>query len=553
MKLLRVMYSLFRHCHTNNDLTSFPDPDCTTLLEELDGLPLALVTSGAYMYQTGASASSYLNLFREAWQLLIKRLGSPANYQDRSLETTWLLSYKRIRRQSPAAADLLRFWACVDYRNLEYDLLKDSKGYFEAPINLSDMDVNRIAFLDAMEYLMGNSFAQSTGRDKWSLHRVLHKWISVTLKEDTDKSIIQWSAICLGSKAEKRGVSGYWTSSGRLYAHAMRCIESCVDSVESLQRQDSPEKWFTHLLGLARLCIAQNVGLDNARKILVYVITHDSSCVTSTEVPISLVNSEVSLRAMNALGNAYRDENSYVKAARTYRRLIEVLDDLGSARGSWLPNICNNYVTVTAIGQLQDPWPQISKLRPTTRYILELMQKIAIAERAFEEKRFGYAAKLCDELRLRIKLSSDDRQSIKVWNMAGTCYANRGDYGQADEVFEEVLPVALEARGGYENSMTLDVLNNYGIVCCKLRDPEKAKGYLSTAREHLKCRKGMADGLYLNVAENLGNLHYEMRDFTKAKEILDECLVEAEERFPDRARHIRRRLYSIEGARPYRL
>ena len=500
------------------------------------------------MYRAGVSVSSYLDLFRGAWQSLIKRLGSPANYQDRSLETTWLLSYDRIRRQSPAAADLLRFWACVDYRNFEYDLLKDSKGHFKAPPNLSDMAARRIQFFDAMEYLMGNSFAQSTGEDRWSLHRVFHKWISVTLKEGTDKSIIQWSVVCLGSKAEKRGVSGYWISSGRLYTHAMRCIDFCVDSVESLNRQDSPEKWFTHLLGLARLCIARNVSLDNARKILVYVITHDPSCVEMSKVPTPLANSEVSLRAMNALGNAYRDENSYVKAARTYQRLIEVLDDLGNARGSWLPNICNNYVAVTAIGQLQDPWPQISNLRPTTRNILELMQKIASAERVFEEKRFGYAAKLCDELRLRIRLSSNDRQSIKVWNMAGTCYAQRGDYGQANEVFEETLPVALKARGGYENSMTLDVLNNYGIVCGKLGDPDKAKGYLSTAREHLKCPKGMADGLYLNAAENLGNLHYEMRDYTKAKEVLDECLVEAEGRFPDRARNIRRRLYWIENS-----
>ena len=96
--------------------------------------------------------------------------------------------------------------------------------------------------------------------------------------------------------------------------------------------------------------------------------------------------------------------------------------------------------------------------------------------------------------------------------------------------------------------MTLDVLNNYGILCCKLGDPDRAKGYLSTAREHLKCRKRMADGLYLNAAENLGNLHYEMRDYTKAKEILNECLIEAEERFPDRARLIRHRLQWIEGS-----
>ena len=504
--------------------------------------------SGAYLYQTGASVSSYLNLYRGTWQSLIKSLGKPVNYQDRTLETTWLVSYNRIRRQSPAAADLLKFWACVDYRNLEYDLVQDSKSYFKAPHPLSDMVDDKIRFFDAMRYLMGNSFAQSTGKDQWSLHRVLHKWISVTLKEVPDNSIIQWSVICLGSKAAKRGVSGYWISSGRLYTHAMRCIDCCAEpvNIESLNRQDSPEKWVDRLLGLARLCIAQKVSLDKAEKILAFVVTRDTSCLTSSDIPTFLANSEVSLRAMNTLGNVYRDEKSFSRAAKTYQRLIEVLDSLDNARRGWLLNVCDNYIAVKAMGRLQDPWPHVSSLTPKTLTFLELVQRIRNAERTFEEKRFGEAAKLFDALRLQLELKSDVIQSIKVWKMAATCYAQRGDFGRASDLFEEVLPVALEAKGGYTNSMTLDVLNNYGIVCRKLGDPEKAEHYLSTARKHLISRKGMADGLYLNAAENLGNLFYDMRNYTKAKEIFEECLVEAEGRFPDRARTIRHQLGRLE-------
>ena len=496
------------------------------------------------------SVSSYLDLYRMTWQSLIKRMGKPVNYQDRSLETTWLVSYNRIQRQSPAAAALLKFWACVDYRNLEYDLVKDSKGHFKAPNPFSEMIDEKVEFFEAMRYLMRNSFAQTTGRDQWSLHRVLHKWVSITLKEATDVSIIQWSVICLGSKAEKRGTSGYWDSSGRLYTHAMRCVDRCVDPVnlEALTRQGSSEHWFDRLLGLARLCIARRVNLDKARKILAFVITQEPSWLTLLETPTPHANSEVSLRAMNALGNSYRDDKSYAKAAKIYQRLIEVLDSIDSVRRSWLPNICENYIAVTTLGRLHDPWPQNSWLRPTTRGSLELMHRIGIADRTFEENRFAEAAKLFDALRTQLELKSSDRQSIKVWNMAATCYAQREDYGRASDIFEELLQVALKGKGGYTNSLTLDVLNNYGVVCSKLGDPGKAEAYLSTAREHLRPRKGMADGLYLNTAENLGNLFCEMRDYTIAKEILEECLVEAEGRFPDRVKHIQNRLRSIEAS-----
>lgn len=499
------------------------------------------------MNQTGASVSSYLDLYRVKWQSLIKRLGQPANYQHRTLETTWLVSYDRIRRQSPAAADLLKFWACVDYRNLEYDLIQDSKSHFKAPSPLFDMVDDRLDFFDAMQYLIGNSFAQSTGKDQWSLHRVLHKWIAVALKEATDNSIIQWSIICLGSKAEKRGVSGYWDSSGRLYTHAMRCVDCCVDLVnfEPLYRPDATQEWFDCLLGLARLCIARRVSLDKARGILAFIITHDPHCMTLSEIPTPVANSEVSLRALNALGNAYREESSYDKAAQAYQRLIETLDSMGSARSGWLRNVCDNYIAVTARGQLHDNWFRISGLRSKTRSLLGLMQRITNADMAFEENRSD-AAKLFDNLRLELQLRSNNRQSIKVWKMAATCYARRGDYGRACEIFKETLAVALKSKGGYTDSMTLDILNNYGVVCRKLGDIEKAEGYLRTAREHLESRKGMADGLYLNAAENLGILFYELKEYTKAKEIYEECLVEAGKRFPSRARQIRRQLCMIE-------
>ncbi len=399
-----------------------------------------------------------------------------------------------------------------------------------------------------MRHLIDNSFVQSTGSDQWSLHRVLHKWVSVMLKEATDNSIIQWSIICLGSKAEKRGVSGYWVSGGRLYPHAMRCVNLCVDPVnsESLNRQDSPEEWFDRLLGLARLCIARKVNLGNARKILAFVITRETKHLTMFKVPKPLADSEVSLRAMNTLGNTFRDECSYDKAAKIYQTLVEVLDSSDNKRRSWLPSVCDNYITVTSIGRLQGPWPQLSWLKPETRDLLELMQTIANADKTFEEKRFAEAAKLFDALCLKLQPKSDDRQSIKVWKMAATCYAQRGDYGRSSDIFEQILPVALKAKGGYTNSLTLDILNNYGIVCRKLGDPSKAEEYLTTAREHLRSRKGMADGLHLNAAENLGILYYEMRDYTRARVTFEECLVEAEGRFPDRARQIQSQLRRIE-------
>ena len=68
------------------------DPDVIKLAEELDGLPLALATAGAYLDQTALSFSDYLRLYKESWMKLLKTSPELNSYEDRTLYSTWQLS-----------------------------------------------------------------------------------------------------------------------------------------------------------------------------------------------------------------------------------------------------------------------------------------------------------------------------------------------------------------------------------------------------------------------------------------------------------------------------
>ena len=46
------------------------DPDAVRLGKELDGLPLALATDGAYLDQAAISFSDYLRLYKALWTKL---------------------------------------------------------------------------------------------------------------------------------------------------------------------------------------------------------------------------------------------------------------------------------------------------------------------------------------------------------------------------------------------------------------------------------------------------------------------------------------------------
>jgi hypothetical protein len=47
------------------------DPNAIKLAKELDGLPLALATAGAYLNQTVLSFSDYLRLYKGSWTKLL--------------------------------------------------------------------------------------------------------------------------------------------------------------------------------------------------------------------------------------------------------------------------------------------------------------------------------------------------------------------------------------------------------------------------------------------------------------------------------------------------
>jgi hypothetical protein len=84
------------------------DSDAKALVEKLDGLPLALSTAGAYLEHVNTSFAEYLRLYEASWLKLQRTSPRLPFYEDRSLYTTWQVTFDRIRQQNAASAQLLK-------------------------------------------------------------------------------------------------------------------------------------------------------------------------------------------------------------------------------------------------------------------------------------------------------------------------------------------------------------------------------------------------------------------------------------------------------------
>jgi hypothetical protein len=78
------------------------------LAKELDGLPLALATAGAYLDQVAISFADYLRLYKASWLKLQRTSPELSSYKDRALYSTWQLSLNHIKRQNELSAQLLQ-------------------------------------------------------------------------------------------------------------------------------------------------------------------------------------------------------------------------------------------------------------------------------------------------------------------------------------------------------------------------------------------------------------------------------------------------------------
>jgi len=84
------------------------DLDAIELVKELDSLPLALSTAWAYLEHVTTSFSEYLRLYQASWLKLQATSPRLSSYEDRSLYTTWQITFDRIEQQNAASAKLLQ-------------------------------------------------------------------------------------------------------------------------------------------------------------------------------------------------------------------------------------------------------------------------------------------------------------------------------------------------------------------------------------------------------------------------------------------------------------
>jgi tetratricopeptide (TPR) repeat protein len=392
------------------------------VLELLQGLPLALTQAGSYMRQTNASTSVYVKHYNQTWKNLMKSEERfPLNeYGDRSVLTTWTISYEQVRRQSEGAASLLKLWGFLDNGEIWYELIAAGlSARMQAPAWLLAVAENKLTFAETMSLLSRYSLVEGKeGMDSHSMHSVLHRWCGYLPNNEEQQDLVCLAAELVSSFVPSESDAEFWKKRKRIMAHGLWIsgwIGGNEESDEKINFEMSipPGPYFK----LGYLLDTE----DRRRSEQMY-----RRALDGYEKTYGLEHTET-LDAVNNLGLLYTDQGRLKNAEQMLQRALSGYEKTcGPEHIKTLDTVNNLGLLYADQGRLKDA---------------QHMYQRAINGK---EKAYG----------------PEHAKTLDTINNLGNLYKNQGKHKDAEQMYQRAL-IGKEKAFGPKHTSTLDTVNNW--------------------------------------------------------------------------------------------
>lgn len=393
---------------------------------------MALATAGAYLRRSTYSFERYLQEYEKNW-IVDQHWSAKLPEYERTLYTTWEISYDRLKREDDSAARMLGLLAYFSNRRLWHDLFKAGLSnrlpgpewlyriiskdnaewllgllaYFsnwrvwdtiskaglseDSPEWLSKIISNDSAFESAMRELTDYCFLE-VSTEAWSMHACVHDWTFASLNRVPDKTQYQYAVDCvvslIGGADQKKSLSRIEFSD--LAVHALRLEHICRHHdalLESAPRRIERVETITDLL-------REQSQLAAAERLLRRTLQMCEETLVS--------NHHLTLSAINKLGSIYRVQGKLEKSEAMYSRALQGKEEtLGPTHKS----------TLLALISLGFSYERRGKLKEAEGMYLRALQR---KERA---------------------LGANHPSTLNIVQILGVLYGKQGRTEEAEEMY----------------------------------------------------------------------------------------------------------------------
>jgi tetratricopeptide (TPR) repeat protein len=464
---------------------------------------LAIAQAGAYLQESGVELVTYLRFYEQQWRELIESNDLAEallqDYRDRSVWTTWAISYQAIRDKHEATANLLLLWSYLDHKDLWYDLLAAACKNSARAANLLSKWIGGIAsseleFSQAMQLLRNYSLVEKvTETTSYATHPVVHRWAHYSLGKCFVTELSRLAVVTVAYSLPSTSTPDYPILQRRMFPHVQACSRQIIkregsgwlkfDKVNDGD-MDKVELSKTVLIAIHLLAdLYRDQGrLGEAEQMFNQVLQGKTEVLGPTHA--------ITLDTVNNLGLLYAYSSKLCEAEKLYEQALRGKEKI------YGPTHLSTLDTVNNLGNLYTA-----------------QDKLDEAEQMFQRALQGYEE----------ALGPSDPSTLYAVHNLGNLYADQGKLDKAEQMYERALRGKEEAFGPTHVS-TLQTVNNLGTLYKEQGKLEEAEQMYERAFLGNERAYGLEHPSVLQLFENLGCLYKSQGKLDKAEQMFKRAL-----------------------------
>jgi tetratricopeptide (TPR) repeat protein len=459
----------------------------------MDGLPLALDQTGAYIEETACGLAGYLDLYKQRGAELLARRGGLIGDHPEPVATTWSLSFEKVEQKSLTAANLLRLCAFLAPDAIPEDII--SQGVAEPGPDYEPVAMDAFELNAAIEALQAFSLVKrNTEMHTLSIHRLVQAVIRDAMDQHTQQ---QWAERALRAVyAVLPAVEhGTWPEWERIVAHAQACSQQLeryrIQLPEGAEVMQQTGWYLTErarypeaepLLEQAYAMSERVQGpehLDTARDGLTLAYLYETQGKYKEAEPLlqrALAIYEQQLgeqhpdtaQSLNNLAELYYAQSKYEEAEPLYQRALAIREQLGEQHPDTAQSLNNLAELYYAQGKYKEAEPlyqralaireqQLGEQHPLTATSLNNLAALFDEQSKYEEAEPLYQRALAIREQQLGEQHPDTAGSL---NNLALLYQAQGKYEEAEPLYERSLAIYTRVFGA-QHHVTKTIQRNF--------------------------------------------------------------------------------------------
>ena len=501
-------------------------------MDLVGGLPLALAQAASYMRATHTSMAEYLELYNTAWDdLMTSSAGHQTTlpeYGNRSIQTTWTVSFEGVKKKNEDAAKMLQVWSYLDNRDIWFEIFNnkrnaDLRHWSNPPAWFRRVVHDKISFRGVTATLLAYSLIEAKqDSESYGVHPVVHEWCGKTVTTDRQQELAFLAITSVAFGVPYMSDSGCWSLRRRLLQHANRFSQQFMDMLKEVPESEQANELYHAFSGLATLYH------NGDSRLWVKAEALYCRAVSGYEKTLGLHHNST-LSTLRNLARLYSVQEKFADAEALDRRVLAIrTEKLGLDHTDTMQTMLDLAEDLSGSNQLaeaealyqsllmrlqMDPSSKIYMVFAGLGILYQEQGKLVESEAMYLQAVSGYET----------HLETDHPRTLRLRYILGSLYERSNRLVEAEAIMRQVLEGS-EKVFGVEHQETLMAMNQLGCIFGKQGKFAEAEPFHEQALAGYRLVLGSEHKSTLLTVHNLAVCYIRQDKFTEAEPLLLQSL-----------------------------